>query len=103
KPFEERLVAAVPAAGARGVLDVGCGTGGTTLAVARVLEASGRCVGIDVSEPMIAVARGRAERAGNSARFIAANAQSHEFESASFDMIISRFGVMFFDDPIDAF
>ena len=82
------------------VLDVGCGTGSTTLAVARRLGASGRCIGIDISEPMIAAARARAEREGTPATFICANAQIHAFEPASFDMIISRFGVMFFDDPV---
>jgi len=85
------------------VLDVGCGTGGTTLAVARLFGAKGGCVGIDVSEPMIALARARAEREGTPVVFIRANAQDFVFEPARFDMIISRFGVMFFDDPIRAF
>ena len=60
-------------------------------------------VGIDISEPMIAAARARAEREGTPARFIRADAQTHAFEPASFDMIISRFGVMFFDDSVRAF
>ena len=85
------------------VLDVGCGTGSTTLAVARRLGAKGRCIGIDISEPMIAAARARAEREGTPASFIRADAQTHAFEPASFDMIISRFGVMFFDDSVRAF
>ena len=80
------------------MLDVGCGTGSTTLAVARLLGAKGRCIGIDISDPMIAAARARAERERTPASFIRANAQTHAFEPASFDMIISRFGVMFFDD-----
>ena len=91
-----------PPAGGR-VLDVGCGTGSTTLAVARRLGAKGRCIGIDISEPMIAAARARAEREGTPASFIRADAQTHAFEPASFDMIISRFGVMFFDDSVRAF
>ena len=81
------------------VLDVGCGTGGTTLAVARRLGAGAAAIGIDISEPMIAAARARAEREGSPASFIRADAQTHAFEPASFDTIISRFGVMFFDDP----
>jgi len=85
------------------VLDVGCGTGSTTLAVARLLGANGRCIGIDISDPMIAVARARAERESAPASFIRANAQNHVFEPASFDMIFSRFGVMFFDDFVRAF
>jgi ubiquinone/menaquinone biosynthesis C-methylase UbiE len=103
KPFENLLVAAVRAAPAGQVLDVGCGTGGTTLAVARLPGAEGRCIGIDISDPMIAAARGRAERESSTAEFICADAQIHAFEAESFDMIISRFGVMFFNNPIEAF
>ncbi|MBZ4330251.1 class I SAM-dependent methyltransferase [Corallococcus sp. AS-1-12] len=103
KPLENLLVEAVAEGSARRVLDVGCGTGSTTLAVARRLGAEGRCTGIDISEPMLAAARARAEQEGTPARFIRANAQLHTFEPASFDMIISRFGVMFFEDPVQAF
>ncbi|RKH07127.1 class I SAM-dependent methyltransferase [Corallococcus sp. CA053C] len=103
KPFEDLLVAAVSAESGGRVLDVGCGTGSTLLAVARRLGAKGHCLGIDISEPMLALARVRAEREGTTASFIRANAQNHAFEPASFDLIISRFGVMFFDDPVRAF
>src|SRR5687767_1467598 len=103
EPFETLLVEAVAAGSRRRVLDVGCGTGATTLAAARTLEPAGRCVGIDISEPMIAVARARAEREGTPASFICDDAQVHPFETASFDLFISRLGVMFFDDPIRAF
>jgi SAM-dependent methyltransferase len=104
EPFQELLVEAVAARRARRVLDIGCGTGGTTLAVARLLAPEGTAVGIDISEPMIALARSRAERAEReNARFICADAQTHAFEPASFDMIVSRFGTMFFDDSVRAF
>lgn len=103
KPFELLLVDAVSAGSPRRVLDVGCGTGGTTLAVARRLGTEGRCVGIDISQPMIAAARARTERERTPADFICANPQAHPFEPASFDLIISRFGVMFFDDATRAF
>jgi SAM-dependent methyltransferase len=103
KPLEQRLLEAVKAAGPHRVLDVGCGTGGTTLAAARLLGAKGHCTGADISAPMIAVARARAEREGAPASFICGDVQRHAFEPASFDMIISRFGVMFFDDPVAAF
>jgi SAM-dependent methyltransferase len=103
RPIEDMLVDAVAARSARSVLDVGCGTGGISVAVARRLGAGVRSVGIDVSEPMIAAARVRAEREGVPASFIAADAQVHAFEPASFDTIISRFGVMFFDDFTAAF
>lgn len=103
KPFEELLVQAVCVGAGGRVLDVGCGTGGTTLAVARRLGANGRCLGIDISDPMIAAARARVAREDAPASFIRADAQVHAFEPASFDMIISRLGVMFFDDPLRAF
>ena len=103
KPFENLLMEAVLTGPGGRVLDIGCGTGSTTLAAARLLGEKGHCVGIDISDPMIAAARARAEREGTPARFIRANAQIHPFEPASFDMILSRFGVMFFDEPVQAF
>ena len=103
KPFEDLLVEAISAGAARRVLDVGCGAGSTTLAVARLLGAKGRCTGIDISETMIAAARARASREGTSATFIRADAGEHTFEPTGFDGIISRFGVMFFEDSIRAF
>lgn len=103
KPFEELLVAAVAAAAPARVLDVGCGTGGTTLAVARRLAGKGACIGIDVSAPMIDAAQARAQRERVPAHFIRADAQRHAFAPGSFDMIVSRFGVMFFDNPVRAF
>ena len=103
KGLEDLLVDGVAAGSGRRVLDVGCGTGGTTLAVARRLGTEGHCVGADVSEPMIAAARARAERDGIPAHFILADAQTHPFERASVDTIISRFGVMFFNDSVQAF
>ena len=102
-PFEDLLVAAVRSASPRSVLDVGCGTGSTTLAVARALDADGGCLGIDLSEPMIALARARAARERIPAEFVCADAQVHAFEPDSVDMILSRFGVMFFADPVQAF
>lgn len=103
KPFEALLADAVEETSARCVLDVGCGTGGTTVAVARRLSAGDRCLGIDVSETMIDAARARAERDGVPATFICADAQTYAFEPATVDLVISRFGVMFFDEPVRAF
>jgi SAM-dependent methyltransferase len=102
-PIEKLLVDEVAAAGARTVLDIGCGAGATTLAVARSLGARGQATGIDISDPLIAVARARAQREGLPAQFIGADAQTHGFEPASFNLVISRFGVMFFDNPVAAF
>lgn len=103
EPFEKLLGDAVAARGAQRVLDVGSGTGSTTLAVARRLGARGACVGVDLSQPMIDLADARAALEQAPPRFICADAQRYEFEPATFDMIISRFGVMFFDDPVRAF
>jgi SAM-dependent methyltransferase len=101
KPFEALLTDAIEQ-GER-VLDVGCGTGSTTLAAARMAGANGNCVGIDISAPMLDAARRRAEREGATATFVQADAQTYAFESGAFDTIISRFGVMFFSDPASAF
>ncbi|WP_432042648.1 class I SAM-dependent methyltransferase [Streptomyces cadmiisoli] len=101
KPLET-LVAEAAGPGSR-VLDVGCGTGATTVAAARRAGAGGDCVGVDIAEPMIAAARARAEREGVPARFVRADAATHAFEPDSFDLVVSRFGVMFFDDFAGAF
>ena len=103
RPFESLLAEPVAASGATRVLDVGCGTGATTLAIARRIGAGADCVGIDISEPMLAVARTRAEREDVPARFICADAQHHVLDPEGFDALVSRFGVMFFSDPVDAF
>jgi ubiquinone/menaquinone biosynthesis C-methylase UbiE len=103
KPFEDLLVDMIGAGSGHRVLDVGCGTGSTTLAMARRLGAKGHCIGADVSAPMIAAAQARAQREGSTASFIRADAQTYAFGPASFDRIMSRFGVMFFDDPVLAF
>jgi len=102
-PFATMLVEAAAAAAGGRVLDVGCGTGGTTLAIARRLGDGGRCLGVDISAPMIAAARARAERDGVPAAFICADAARHPFEPRSVDIVVSRFGVMFFEDPVGAF
>jgi SAM-dependent methyltransferase len=103
QPFEDLLVAAIAARAPSALLDVGCGTGAVTLAAARRLGPGARCLGVDVSAPMIEAARARAGREGLPATFLRADAQRHPFEAASVDMIVSRFGVMFFDDPVAAF
>lgn len=103
RPLQDLLVRAVPARPGDQVLDVGCGTGSTTLGMARLLGAEGRAFGIDISQPMITAARARAEREGTPASFICADAETHAFEPESFDTIISRLGVMFFGDPVAAF
>jgi ubiquinone/menaquinone biosynthesis C-methylase UbiE len=103
EPFERLLADVAAERKARRVLDVGCGTGATTLAVARRLGVQAESTGVDISEPMIALARERAARERLNARFICADAQTHAFAAGSFDLIVSRFGVMFFEDAKAAF
>jgi SAM-dependent methyltransferase len=102
-PFERLLADIATDRKAKRVLDVGCGTGATTLAIARRLGSQVACTGVDISGPMVALARERARRESLSASFVTADAQAHAFAPASFDLIVSRFGVMFFEDPVAAF
>jgi len=81
------------------VLDVGCGTGTTSLALA---GAGAKVTGVDISRPMLGLARERAAKAGLPVSFIEADASTYPF-APEFDLIFSRFGVMFFDAPVAAF
>jgi len=101
-PFATALLEAAALTPTDRVLDVGCGTGPTTLDAARITS-SGRARGVDISVPMIEAARARAEGAGvPNATFDVLDAQVAPFPPDS-DALISRFGVMFFDDPVAAF
>lgn len=81
---------------------MGCGNGATTIEAARSVGPTGSATGIDVSAPMLATARTRASAAGVPATFVEADAQTADL-GGPLDAIISRFGVMFFDDPVAAF
>lgn len=100
QPFADLLVEAVAAAKPASLLDVGCGAGATTLAAAGLGAA---CVGADISKPLVAAAKARAAREGVQADFVCADAAAYPFDAAHFDMVISRFGVMFFAEPTAAF
>jgi SAM-dependent methyltransferase len=86
------------------VLDVGCGTGATLLRLAAAVGMEGHVLGCDVSAPMLALARQRIAAAEVcNVNVVQADAQSHEFPENAFDLLISRFGVMFFAHPTAAF
>lgn len=86
------------------VLDVGCGGGRTTIAAARQIGPDFGALGADISEPLVTLARQRAETAGlTNARFTAADVQVADLDGAPFDAAISQFGVMFFDETVTAF
>lgn len=84
------------------VLDVGCGCGATTVALAQDVAPDGFVLGIDISAPMLARAREIAPQ-GLPLDFVLADATVHPFDPASFDLLVSRFGVMFFADPAVSF
>jgi SAM-dependent methyltransferase len=85
------------------VLDVGCGCGATTIAAAQVTGPNGVVTGVDLSAPMLRVARDRASASGcETVSFAHADAQTDPL-GGPFDVAISRFGTMFFSDPTAAF
>ncbi|WP_223194621.1 class I SAM-dependent methyltransferase [Pseudomonas sp. PSB18] len=98
---EAAIEAAAPATGER-VLDVGCGAGASSLALAARVGAGGYVLGVDISEPLIDRARALAPQ-DTSALFRVADASNAVLPEGAFDLLFSRFGVMFFDDPTGAF
>ncbi len=86
------------------VLDVGCGFGTSTLQAADRVAPSGRVVGVDISAAMLQTARQRIAAEGvDNVELLHADTQTYPFETGSFDVVISRFGMMFFEDPQAAF
>jgi SAM-dependent methyltransferase len=86
------------------VVDIGCGTGATTLALARAVAPGGRVLGLDLSSSMAQEATRRAQLTGLAqVRFVASDAATYAFEPGAADLMFSRFGVMFFGDPVSAF
>ncbi len=101
--FEEMLADAAAERGAKRVLDVGCGAGATTIAIARRLGDGAACTGVDISAPLVEAAKERVAYDDHPPRFLLADAAAHTFEAGEFDLLVSRFGVMFFADPVAAF
>jgi SAM-dependent methyltransferase len=101
--FTAELARAAAVAETDHVLDVGCGCGQTTRDAARA-AARGSALGVDLSAPMLERARTRAADEGvPNVSFVQGDAQVHEFDRGAFDVVISRFGAMFFADPTAAF
>jgi SAM-dependent methyltransferase len=98
--FGDAALAAAAARPGEKVLDVGCGTGTTTGRLAAAVGAQGHVMGVDISEPLIAAAR---EQKLMNATFVVSDATTHPFDPTTFDLVFSRFGVMFFADPVIAF
>jgi len=103
-PFGALSLAAAAVVPGERVIDVGCGCGDTSLALARLVAPEGRVIGIDISVQMLERARMRAgDEPTLPLSFVEADAASHAFPAEEVDVVHSRFGVMFFNDPHGAF
>lgn len=100
--YREELLRAAAIRPGEAVLDVGCGCGWSTIEIARA-AGGGRVVGVDLSGGMLDVAKTRADEAGLAIELEQADAQVHPFEAGEFDVAVSSFGVMFFEDVEVAF
>jgi SAM-dependent methyltransferase len=101
-PFGRRLLEAAALQSGERVLDVGCGNGAVSLEAARAVGSSGGVTGLDLSAPMLEVARRRVKEHGVDVSFVQGDAQAAAFDQP-FDVVLSRFGVMFFEEPEAAF
>ncbi|MDE2364494.1 MAG: class I SAM-dependent methyltransferase [Hyphomicrobiales bacterium] len=101
-PAESAAIARAAPQPGEHALDIGCGCGASTLALAARVGARGRVVGVDISEPMLERARARSINLPQ-VETLLADAATWDFPSESFDLMFSRFGVMFFGDPAKAF
>lgn len=101
-PVSQALLAHAAVQPGERVLDIGCGTGDTVLALAAAAGTAGHVTGLDVSAPMLGLARKRTEAQPN-VTLVLGDAAAHDFAEAAADLLFSRFGVMFFGDPVAAF
>ncbi len=104
EPFQSAVLQAAAIKEGEVAIDIGCGTGGTSIPLAKGAGAGGRVLGVDISEALVAEAKKRAAAAGASnAAFEVADAGAYGFDPGAADLLFSRFGVMFFGDPYGAF
>lgn len=101
-PVTEAIVAVAQPLPGEQVLDIGCGSGDTALAIAPLVAPHGGVHGVDISADLLEVARQRAAATDTPAMFTEDDAATFA-PPAPFDLLVSRFGVMFFDDPVAAF
>ena len=101
-PISQILIDSAAANSGERIVDVGCGCGSTSIALAQAVAPSGFVLGIDISAPMLARARQLAPKT-LPVDFVLADATVHPFDPASFDLLVSRFGVMFFAEPALSF
>ena len=99
--FGEQALAAAAAQPGEDIVDIGCGTGSTTLALGQAVGAGGRVLGLDISAPLIDAARRKSPPP--QVTFTVGDASGYRFEPSRTDLLFSRFGVMFFADPVVAF
>jgi SAM-dependent methyltransferase len=103
-PLGEEALRVLAPGSAETILDIGCGCGDSTLALAARVGPGGHVVGVDISRPMLEVARQRrAAPAAGTVEFRQIDVQSDDLGTARFDAAFSRLGIMFFSDPVAAF
>jgi len=103
-PITSALLESAAITPGEAVLDVGCGCGETSVLAAQRVGSGGKTLGVDISQPMLARAAERAAAEGLTwSSFEEGDAQTHAFPEAAFDLALSRFGVMFFEDTAAAF
>lgn len=102
-PFSKALQLLAAVEPGERVMDIGCGCGATTFDLANAAGDGGSTLGVDISGPMIARAKERAAALRSKAEFLLADAATHDFGTRQFDVLASRFGIMFFDNPAPAF
>ena len=106
RPVTEALLDHARVENCRSALDIGCGGGSQSLLLAARIGEAGRVLGVDISGPMLEVAEAKTRQlppGSAEVTFLQADAATQPFEPDSFDLLFSRFGVMFFDDPTAAF
>lgn len=104
EPFGHAVMDAVNVGLGERVIDIGCGCGATSLQLGERVSLLGQVLGVDISGPMLRRAGERASQAAaTNVGFAMADASTYQFEPGAADLIFSRFGVMFFRNPVDAF